>query len=120
VASCVDGIGTPGAICMGDGTCQKVAPASCGVYACVSDQCATKCIDDAECSPGNYCNVTSGKCIHQAVPDGGVGATSGATPVASSSGCSLVASPSPARPALMLAALLGSFGVWRGRRRRRP
>ena len=63
IASCVDGIGTPGAVCQGDGGCEMVVPKSCGVYGCVSDKCATSCIDTSECSPGNYCEVTTGKCV---------------------------------------------------------
>ena len=90
IPSCIDGIGTPGAVCEGDGGCKKVAPSSCGVFGCVSDQCATSCTNDHFCSPGNYCDVKSGKCIKGApVPDAGPGGTTTPTSPITSSGCSV-------------------------------
>ena len=77
IASCIDGLGTPGAVCEGDGGCVKVSPASCGVYGCVADMCATTCNNTSECSPGNFCDVKSGKCVKGApVPDSGADAQS--------------------------------------------
>jgi hypothetical protein len=122
VPSCIDQIGTPGAVCEGDGGCQKVAPKPCGAYACVSDQCATSCNDTSECSPGNYCDVTTGKCIvPPPVPDaGGTSGGGGDTPpgtVSTSGGCSLQGRPSVPRALLLLMGLVGLVSVARLRRR---
>jgi hypothetical protein len=92
-AVCTDGIGSPQAVCLGDGGCQAVVAASCGAFACVSGACATSCTDDAECSPGSYCNVTTGACV---APDAstGSGAAGGATKgKTSSSGCAIAQRP---------------------------
>jgi hypothetical protein len=123
VASCVDGVGTPGAVCQGDGGCLPVAPKSCGAYACVSDQCATSCNDSSECSPGNYCDVNTGKCVVQPpTPDSGVtgGADAGVmTTGTASSGCSLEGRSAGPRIAMVLASLVGLVSLARLRRRRR-
>jgi len=123
IATCTDGLGTPGAVCQGDGTCQKVAVKSCGAYACVSDQCASTCTDMSECSPGNYCDVTTGKCIvPPPVPDAGTNAESDAsytTDGTANTGCSLRGSSAPPRTALVLAGLGGLVSCARLRRRRR-
>jgi hypothetical protein len=104
-ASCVDLIGTPGAVCQGDGGCEPVVPASCGTFACVSEACATSCTDTSECAPGNYCNVTTGQCLNPQA-DGGVG--TGATSIKpASSGCAVGGGPSETFAAAALAALLG-------------
>jgi hypothetical protein len=71
-ASCVSGIGTPGAVCMGNGKCQVVQPASCGAYACVSHACATSCNDTSQCAMGSFCDIATNKCV---TPDGGASMT---------------------------------------------
>ncbi len=121
-ASCIDLVGTPQSVCTGNGTCPKVTQQSCAPFACVSDQCATTCTDDAECSPGNYCDVTSGKCVVPPAADGGssAGATgSGSGSSASSSGCSLEgrSSPDGFLEALLVALLLTAAGRIRARLR---
>ena len=108
-ANCVDFIGTPLAVCMGDGGCQHVSPASCGTYACVSGACATSCTNTSECSPGNYCEVDAGKCV---VPDAGSGSADGGTgphsaPTPASSGCAIGTAPRGLAPSVALAALVG-------------
>jgi hypothetical protein len=119
IASCIDGVGTPGALCMGNGQCQTVVPASCGAYACVADMCTTKCNDTSECSPGNYCEVTTGKCIvpPPQPPDGGAAEEKAAA--GAKSGCSAGGDTGVLSPALMLAGMLGAAGAVRARRRRR-
>lgn len=119
VPSCIDGVGTPGAICEADGGCQMVTPTNCGLYACVSDQCATTCTDDAECSVGNFCNVTTGKCIKQPPVEAGTGnspdaGVSGRTPL--STGCASARGAGDASPFVLLTGLLG-WGLYRRRRR---
>jgi hypothetical protein len=120
MAACVDGIGTPQAVCQGDGTCQSVEAKSCGVFACVADQCATSCTDTAECSPGNYCDVTTGKCIQPApIPDAGndqAAASGRASPdVSTGGGCALGRAGSDGASWFFVAALLGLAGVTRRR-----
>ena len=119
-ASCVDLVGTPAAVCQGDGTCQTVTQQACGPFACVSDQCATSCTDTAECSPGNYCDVTTGQCVVPAGQDGGppvvgpdAGGSSGAS-ASSSSGCGVATGPGRGGAA---AALLLAIPVVLARRR---
>jgi hypothetical protein len=126
-ASCDDGIGTPGAVCTGDGGCQEVKPASCGAYACVADQCATSCFDSSECAAHYYCDLVdaggeggAGKCVPGApVPDAGNNspdAGSSSNP-SSSGGCTLGQTGQGA------GALFGSLSVmglaFLARRRRR-
>jgi hypothetical protein len=125
VASCIDGIGTPGAVCEGNGVCQAVAPASCGEFACVSNACAKSCLDNSECSPGNYCKVAGldgGKCIKPPpIPDGGGNSADGSltAPLATSSGCS-VGRPGGGDPSFLpLVAVLGTWGLTRRQRGRR-
>jgi hypothetical protein len=117
IKSCIDGVGTPGAVCQGDGGCETVVPKSCGTYACVADQCATSCTNTSDCSPGNYCDVTTGKCIKGApLPlDAGADA-SGSAPVVSS-GCSVGYAPRRENPFFVLTALLGGCALCRRRRR---
>jgi hypothetical protein len=118
IATCVDGFGTPGAVCEGDGGCQKVSPTSCGLFACISDQCATSCNDTSECSPGNYCNVTKRTCEKPApVPENADGSPIGLPSAVTESGCSI---GSPSRgwsPFLMLMAVFGTWSLFRRRRR---
>ncbi len=117
VASCIDEVGTPGAVCQGDGGCEKVAPKSCAPYACVSDSCATSCTNSSECSPGSYCNVTTGKCI-KAPPlpvDAGTDASAPSLST-TSNGCSIARAPCGASLAPVLMALLGAIGFRRRRR----
>jgi hypothetical protein len=118
IASCIDGIGTPGAVCDGKGACVKVSPKSCGAYACVSDSCAKSCTDTSECSPGNYCDVASGKCTTPPpVPDAGTGPGNPESPTGTAStGCSIGTTPRVVTPVLMLMALLGTWGLRRRRR----
>jgi hypothetical protein len=121
ISTCVDQVGTPAAVCEGDGGCQKVTSKGCGAYACIADQCATSCTDSAECSPGNYCKVESKKCVvPPPVPDAGAGSPMGGSTgtSASSGGCSIGGRPGdlPALPILM--GLFGSVGLSRRRRRR--
>jgi hypothetical protein len=121
VPSCIDQIGTPGAVCEGDGGCQPVAPKSCGAYACVSDQCASACTDTSECSPGNYCNVETGKCIvPPPIPDAGTGGGPGSpTTITTTGGCSLQGRPAGSRAAIGLMGLIGLASLAGVRRRRR-
>ncbi|MGA2451469.1 MAG: hypothetical protein ABTD50_22665 [Polyangiaceae bacterium] len=63
VATCIDGVGTPSAVCDGDGGCPEVDASSCGTYACIAGACAASCTNTSECSPGNYCDVTSATCV---------------------------------------------------------
>ncbi len=120
VASCIDQIGTPGAVCQGDGGCVKVVPKSCGAYACVSDMCATTCNNSSECSPGNYCDIDSGTCITPpAVPDSGVAGDASAAPrTTATGGCSVVATATSAGNATLLGGLVALFPLVRRRRRR--
>jgi hypothetical protein len=118
VASCIDQIGTPGAVCEGDGGCQAVAPKSCGAYACVSDQCASSCTDTSECSPGNYCNVKTGKCIvPPPVPDAGTGGPGSPTGPTVTGGCSLQGRPAGSRAAIGFMILVGLASLAGFRRR---
>jgi hypothetical protein len=120
-ATCIDLVGTPQAVCQGDGTCQKITQQTCAPFACVSDQCATSCTDTAECSPGNYCNVTSGMCVVPPVVDAGTGSSGGAHGTGSStssSGCSLEGRSSPFGPFEALLVVL-PFALRRRRRVRR-
>jgi hypothetical protein len=117
IASCVDGFGTPGAVCEGDGGCQTVANASCGLYACISEQCATSCTDTSECSMGNFCHVSTGKCVKPgAVAEEG-GASLSTSSSSTASGCSIGSAPRRLSPFAMAAALLGTWAVFRRRRR---
>jgi hypothetical protein len=122
-ATCIDLVGTPAAVCQGDGTCQKVTQQTCAPFACVSDQCATSCTNDAECTPGNYCNVTTGKCIGTAGVDGGgpgdASGASGSGSSSSSSGCSIDERSSPFGPfeAFLLALVMSAAGRIRARLR---
>jgi hypothetical protein len=115
-ASCVDLVGTPQAVCDGNGMCPKVTQQTCAPFACVSDQCATSCTDTSECSPGNYCEVSSGKCV---VPDGGpsggsAGSSGGSGSSGSSSGCRVEGGASPFGPFEALL-VLAPFAAWRRR-----
>jgi hypothetical protein len=121
-ASCIDLVGTPQSVCQGDGTCSKVTQQSCAPFACVSDQCATNCTDNAECSPGNYCNVTTGKCVVPPPASGGSSGGSGGTgsgSSGSSSGCSVEgrSSSDGFLEALLAALLLTAAGRIRARLR---
>jgi hypothetical protein len=112
-ATCIDLVGTPQAVCQGDGTCQKVTQQTCAPFACISDQCATSCTNDSECTPGNYCDVTSGKCIVSAGGGSGSGGGSGASASGSpkaSSGCSIEERSSPFGPfeALLLGLVIAA------------
>ncbi len=119
VASCVDLVGTPNAFCEGDGGCQPVVAAPCQPYACVSSACASTCTNTSECSPGNYCDVTTGTCV---VPTGsagsgaGSGAGTGASPTVSA-GCAVGARDGV--PFFGLTAFVTAFGLLRRRERRR-
>ncbi len=126
VASCIDGVGTPGAACTGDGGCEVVAPASCGTYACIADQCATACYDTSYCSPGNYCDIATdgghfdggvGKCVAPPPlpPDGGT-AGKGKSGTETSGGCSIGGDTSVDSPLLFLGALVVAGGRLRRRR----
>jgi len=118
IASCIDGLGTPGAVCEGDGGCVKVSPKSCGVYACVADSCATKCNDTSQCSPGSFCDVKSGKCVKGApVPDSGAEAGTPTSPTTTASGCSMGRTTRDVTSLLALTAVLGTWGFRRRRRR---
>jgi len=88
VASCVDGVGTPGAVCVGDGGCEVVKPKSCGAFACVSNACATSCTDDSDCSTSSYCDVATHKCVTPAPADASINGDAGLPPAPSAnSGC---------------------------------
>lgn len=119
-ASCIDLVGTPQAVCQGDGTCQKVTQMTCAPYACVSDQCASSCTDTSECATGNYCDVTSGKCIVPPVMDAGSSGGSGGTGSGSSSsgGCSITGGSSPSAPPFEALLVVVPVAVWRRRWRR--
>jgi MYXO-CTERM domain-containing protein len=116
-ATCVDLVGTPAAVCQGDGGCQQVVTAGCAPFACVSDTCATSCTNSSECSPGNYCDVSTGKCV---IPPGSPGSDAGtastSAPPQSSSGCSVGSGSSGTAPIVALTGLLGILV----RRRSRP
>jgi hypothetical protein len=121
VATCIDYVGTPAAVCQGDGGCPQVDASACGTYACVSGACATSCTNTSECSPGNYCEVATGQCV---VPDASATFDSGglppppspAPPPPPSSGCA-VGTSSGGLPSLVLFAAAAGVSV---RRRRRP
>jgi hypothetical protein len=117
VASCIDGVGTPGAVCLGDGGCEVVVPRSCDLYACVSDKCATSCTNSSECSPGNYCEVSTRKCIRGPTVslDASADASTSA-PVATTSSCAVGRAPWGGGPLVVIAAVLGALGLcWRRR-----
>jgi hypothetical protein len=119
-ASCIDLVGTPQAVCLGNGTCQKVTKQTCAPFACVSDQCATSCTDTSECSTGNYCDVTTGKCIVPPVMDAGssggpAGSGSGSS---SSGGCGIAGRSSRFAPFGPFEALLVVLPFAMRRRRR--
>jgi len=115
---CVDEMGTPGAVCQGDGGCEVVAPKSCAPFGCVADSCATACTDTSECSPGNYCDVSTGKCVAGApVPDAGMAGGAGPTSSgASTGGCSIGRVSRGLSPLLVA---MGLVGLTFFRRRRR-
>lgn len=88
VATCVDAVGTPSAVCNAEGGCPDVDASSCGTYACIANACATSCTNTSECSPGNYCEVTSGTCVEPSpsdLPDAGGGSAA----TTSRSGCAI-------------------------------
>jgi hypothetical protein len=116
-ATCIDGVGTPQAMCLADGGCETVVPQVCAPYACVAGACASSCTDDADCSPGDYCNVTSGTCI--VPPASTLDAGSGSGSKSSSSGCTIGDGPGNAN-ADPWAIVLGATGLClAGARRRR-
>jgi hypothetical protein len=122
IGSCVDQVGTPAAMCEGDGGCQKVTAKGCGDFACIANQCATTCTDTAECSPGNYCEVATKKCVTPPpLPDAGSDAATGAGTggASGSGGCSLGgAAGGPSALLFLLTGLAGSASLSRRRHRR--
>ena len=115
-ALCVDGVGTPQAMCLADGGCQSVRATACGAFACVAGACATSCTDDADCSPGSYCNVTTGACITPPSSSAGDAGGAGASKTRSS-GCAMGFAPAGTNPLACLAACAAGLAA---RRRRRP
>ena len=102
IATCIDTVGTPTAVCDGEGGCPEVDASSCGTYACIAGACATSCTNTSECSPGNYCEVTSGKCVEPLpsdLPDGGPASAS----TKSGSACGIGRDPyAPSSPLVLL------------------
>jgi hypothetical protein len=118
VPSCIDQIGTPGAVCEGDGGCKKVEPKPCGAYACVSGQCATTCTNSEDCSPGNFCKVETGVCtVPPPLPDAGADSGTGTgTQAVAAGSCSVGSAPRGMGLFLALLALVGTWGLFRRRR----
>jgi hypothetical protein len=105
-ATCTDLIGTPPSMCDGDGGCPVLKQASCSPFACVASACATSCTNTSECSPGNYCDVTSGMCI--TATDGSVPVgepTPAPAPAAKSSGCAAGGADASGAQALVMGLL---------------
>jgi hypothetical protein len=120
VATCVDLVGTPSSVCQGDGGCPDVDASSCFPFACVSSACATVCTNTSECSPGNYCDVTTGQCL---VPDASATAVavgpSSPSPPPPSSGCSVGSVGAEETSPLFVVAALAGFSSRRRRATRR-
>ncbi len=118
VATCIDLVGTPVAVCQGDGGCPQVDASPCGAFACVSSACATSCTNTSECSPGNYCDVVTGQCV---VPDASAatdaGGASSRSP--SSSGCA-IGTTAEGLPSFLALATAAGISVRRRRRRASP
>jgi len=119
VASCIDGVGTPGAVCEGDGGCKLVVAKSCGAYACVSNACATACTDTSECSPGSYCNVATHKCVKPDAALASESADAAAGPASTpkvTTGCDVSWGAPGGGSLVALAGLVGALGLARRRR----
>ena len=114
LSSCVDQVGTPAAVCDDDGGCPTVVPSSCSPFACVQGACATACTDSSECSPGNYCDVTTGKCVEPTDAGSADGMPVVPSPPAKSSGCA-TGSAGASGGVFLVLGLVGLAGLRRRR-----
>lgn len=69
-ASCENGVERRASVCDSKGACKAVEPIACGAFACGANACKTECAGDADCAPGNTCDVTTKKCVSGATCDG--------------------------------------------------
>jgi len=69
-ASCADGVETLTTTCDGTGACPKGATKACAPFGCAGVRCATSCGADTDCSKGNRCDLTTGKCVSTGACDG--------------------------------------------------
>ncbi len=61
--TCAAGAEARAAGCNGGGSCAIAAGKKCDPYACGKDACKTACEADADCAPGNSCDLSQRKCV---------------------------------------------------------
>jgi hypothetical protein len=64
-ASCKSGTATSSATCDGAGTCKTPTTSACAPYVCdaAGKACKTSCTSDADCAPGDVCDVAKATCV---------------------------------------------------------
>lgn len=62
LGGCTGSSKTNASTCTAQGQCQSNGTTNCAPYLCLGNACATSCSSDTQCTTGNICDLTTGKC----------------------------------------------------------